>query len=202
MAFIPTVGAIELVVHFTLAGLPCSITLTLGTGGAPPTSQQLEDAATVVNNWAANTLGAHLTNLLAFTGTTAYDLTSASSPIFTITNPTPIPGAVADPPVPMNVASVASFRTDNRGRSSRGRNYVTGMPNASKLDPAHSTTTFAANILAAYLAGLAAFATEGFTWVVNSKFFNKQPRISGFPQQITAFVVDNELDTKDRTPIK
>jgi len=201
MAFIPTIGAIELVVHFTVGGLPCSITLTLGTGGVPPTATQLEDAALATNGWATGTLGDWLSNQLEFTGVTAYDLTSASSPTFTVVNAPTIPGAVADPMISGNTSIVASLRTANRGRSSRGRNYVTGVPNASKLDPFHSTTTFAANLLGAYLTGLAAFATAGFTWMVNSKYTLGVPRTAGFLQQVNAIVVDNEIDSKDRSPI-
>lgn len=202
MAFIPTVGAIELIVHFTIGGLPCSITLTLGTGGTPPTSTELEDAALVVNGWATGTLGDFLSDDLAFTGVTAYDLTSSTSPIFTVTNGPPIPGAVPDPPISGNTSIVASMRTANRGRSSRGRNYVTGVPNSAKLDPFHVLTTFATDMLGAYIAGLVAFATGGFTWSVNSKYTNNAARTTGLMQPIEAFVVDNEIDSKDRSPIK
>lgn len=201
MAFIPTIGAIELIIHFTFGGVPCSITLTVGTGGVPPTATQLEDAALLANGWATGTLGDFLSNQVGFTGVTAYDLTSASSPTFEVVNAPPIAGAVADPAVMMNSAIVSSFRTANRGRSARGRNFVAGIPNASKLDPGHFTTTTAADILGAYLTWLAAAATGGFTWVVNSKYTNKAPRLSGFLQQINAVIVDNELDTKDRSPI-
>jgi len=201
VAFIPTPNAIELVVHFTLAGIPCSITLTVGNGGVPPSLSDLEDAATVTNGWVTDTLLDWISDDVELNGVTAYDLTSDSSPLHNLVNTTPPVGLVASPSQAMNAAIVASLRSANRGRSGRGRNFLMGVPNNVVIDAAHVSTTHASNILGAYITGLAVLAFNGFTWCVNSKYTEGAPRTTGFLQEVESVVVNNEFDTKDRTPL-
>jgi len=199
MAFIPTIGAVEVIVHFTLGGIPCSITLTIGTGGVPPTSTDMVDIANSTFAWVNGNLLDFLSDDITCDGVTCYDLTSSSSPVLNAPQ-TPVPGTIASASAPLNVALVSSLRTANRGRSGRGRNYIPGLPLNAIPDPGHVTSGLATNILGAYIAGLAAYCLAGFTWDVNSKYTLGAPRLSGFLQQIDAFIVNTELDTKDRTP--
>lgn len=202
MPFIPSPGEIAISIHFTLAGLPISITIVLRNPGGPPSAQELEDAVNAANTWARDTLMDHLSQDTFQTGATGYDLTTESSPVFSVVTSPPVAGLYATNAEFMTSAVVASLRTGNRGRSGRGRNFVPGIPQNVRQDASHVTTQYAADLLGAYLTGATLFALNGFSWVVLSKFTNKQPRTVGFPQEITAFVVNNEVDTKDRTATK
>lgn len=93
-------------------------------------------------------------------------------------------GGVASESAPNNVAACVSFRTGIRGRSFRGRNYVSGIPNSvitlNSLDP-----TFVGDLLTPYgeLVGPDAIAS-GWQWVIVSRFSGGLPRGVG----ITTFV--------------
>ena len=70
-----------------------------------------------------------VSNQLSLNEIKVTDLSSDVGFSFEIPTPTPKPtGDSAEPAAPNNVALCISFRTASRGRSSRGRNYVPGIP--------------------------------------------------------------------------
>ena len=56
------------------------------------------------------------------------DLTSATAPTYTRTSGLPIDGSATNDALPANCALCISHRTNGRGRSSRGRTYIAGIP--------------------------------------------------------------------------
>lgn len=127
------------------------------------------------------------------------DLTSATSPTVTIPAPAPAPtGVFGDDGVPSNAALCISFRTDARGRSSRGRNYISGLSNTEVTTNTVASTRIAA-LKATYevLFDVAEGAT--CTWVVASRFTGGVPRTTGLVRPVTAVVVtDNTIDSQRR----
>jgi len=94
-------------------------------------------------------------------------------------------GGVSGEANPNNVAAVVSFRTDQRGRSSRGRNFVPGIPGGAvtlnTLDPA-----FISDLVDAYLLlmGPGTFLA-GWEMVVVSRFTGGAARVSGLAIPVT-----------------
>lgn len=126
------------------------------------------------------------------------DLTTAISPTYADTSSFGITGANnVSAGLPGNVAYCISFRTNNRGRSGRGRNYVTGLTElaatGNEIAPATKT---------ALITGYEALLTTlpvGWQWVVVSRYLNGAPRPEGFVQTITAVVAaDDYLDSQRR----
>lgn len=117
----------------------------------------------------------------------ATDLGSATGPIGEAT--AAATGGVDLEAVPNNVAACVSFRTDQRGRSGRGRNYVPGIPGSqvalNTLDP-----TFITNLVSAYvlLVGAGTF-TPGWQWGVVSRQTAGVARVSGLFIPITSVLM-------------
>lgn len=97
----------------------------------------------------------------------ATDLTTATGP--SLETAVGVDGGVAGEAAPNNVAACVSFATAQRGRSSRGRNYVPAVPN-SVITLNTMSTTFISNLSDAYngMAGPGALAA-GWQWVVVSR---------------------------------
>lgn len=109
----------------------------------------------------------------------------------------PLAGFFAGDPLPGNVAFVISIRTANRGRSSRGRNYIGGFVDAQVAGN---------SLLIAHAQGLrdayndilvnAAFPSD-WTWVVLSRVTGGLPRAQGLAQPVTgALFTDLVIDTQ------
>jgi len=113
----------------------------------------------------------------------AVDLTIATGPISE--RAAAATGGVAGESAPNNVAACVSFRTDQRGRSARGRNYVPGVPN-SLLTLNTLDAGFITDLVAAYfeLVG-AGTLTPGWQWCVVSRVFEGGPRVSPLVIPIT-----------------
>lgn len=153
-------------------------------GGITPTN--IQALATAVDVWARTSLASNLSEDWTYVRTIASDLTSATGPIGSASTPTP--GGVAEEALPNNVAMCVSFRTAQRGRSGRGRNFVAGIPSPqvvlNTIDP-----TFISNILTVYLAliGPGAFVA-GWEMVVVSRQTLGALRPSGLAIPITDII--------------
>ena len=136
------------------------------------------------------------------------DLSSATG--FAVSQPAPVPapsGDVALPAGPNQNALCVSFKTAFRGRSFRGRNYVSGYARED-VSSNDLSVTRTAETLAAYN-GLFPIANAwGGDWVVVSRYSGKlpngdpAPRVTGIATPITAVVaVDRTIDSqRRRTP--
>lgn len=126
------------------------------------------------------------------------DLTTAISPTVADTSSFGITGANGvSAGQPGNVAYCISFRTNNRGRSGRGRNYVTGLTELATVGNEIAPATKTA-LITAYEALLTTLPV-GWQWVVVSRYLNGAPRAEGFVQTITAVVAaDDYLDSQRR----
>lgn len=98
-------------------------------------------------------------------------------------------GGEAIEAVPNNVAACVSFRTAQRGRSGRGRNYVPGIP-GSKVDLNTLDATFITNLVAAYilLVGAGTFI-PGWQWGVVSRQTAGEVRTAGLFIPITSVLM-------------
>lgn len=125
------------------------------------------------------------------------DLSTASSPTYPLVVSPAIVGTSASPGLPNSVTPAISFRTNNRGRSSRGRNYVPGMVEAAATGDTFGASTIN-GLVALYelLMGGGAFPA-GWDWVVVSRILNGLPRVAALVQSIidvasTSLEVDSQ----------
>lgn len=151
-------------------------------GGITPTN--LNALVTAVDTWASGSLAPQLSEDWSYVRSTAFDLTSSTGP--SVETGTPTVGGVASEAAPNNVAACVSFRTAQRGRSSRGRNFVPGIPgNAITLNTL--SPTFISNLLVIYNALVGAGTFEaGWQFVVVSRYTLGAPRVSGIAIPIIA----------------
>jgi len=95
-------------------------------------------------------------------------------------------GGISGEANPNNVAACVSFRTAQRGRSGRGRNFVPGIPGSlvtlNTLD-----STFITDLIAVYtsMIGVGTF-TAGWQWVVLSRVTGGSPRANGIGLPVTS----------------
>jgi hypothetical protein len=126
---------------------------------------------------------------------------------FTVTIPAPAPapaGARSAAALPNNVCLTVSFRTTARGRSFRGRNYISGLAEDQVVLNTVDSGTLT-DIRDGYqdLMSIAGAATVD--WVVVSRFSGVDPdgdpvpRLSGLSTEISAvLIVDAIIDSQRR----
>ncbi len=196
MAFIPTADEVKVDVNFLLFGQQVDNTLWFKFRDGEPTLTDLMNLATAVNGYWASTFMPLLTIDLTLTGcevTGQWDLTapSVAQPI------TPVAGAITSAGLPGNVAFVITFLTGSRGRSARGRNYVSGIYEAAVVGNT-ILDTLANNLVAAYDGILAETSLDtDWEWGVVSHFTGGAPRAAGLHQPIIGcryadFFVDSQ----------
>jgi|SRR5215831_11988719 len=159
-------------------------------------------ATTLGNNligWWVTHFQAQASNQFALLQVYITDLTTQTSFTVAVTTGLPATGASTVEALPNNVAFCVSFRSRNRGRSSRGRNYVGGLTEAD-TNASQMIASRASSIVASYqvLIGAGTF-TPGLELVVVSRFTNKNPRPSALIQPVIAILaVDNIVDSQRR----
>lgn len=157
---------------------------------------ELTTLAEEVFNWWANSIAPLTSSSVVLVGVKATSLESDSAPA--VETPVNQPG-LGDPNAePNNVSFVIKFLTSGRGRSSRGRNYIVGLPdttvNGNSIQAAHADA-----LVAAYSQLLAAgVITEG-AWSVVSRYADGLPRSPGIAQLVTgASYTDLTIDSQRR----
>lgn len=124
MTFIPTPHGARIVMNWTKGTETFSYVFYATKAGFDLTAQQqLADAVDGVVNatWRAN-LGAQITYL----NTTVYDARESDGAI-TVSNAHTGAGTAATETLPLNLCVCVTLRTAGRGRSSRGRKYISGL---------------------------------------------------------------------------
>lgn len=141
--------------------------------------------AEAVENWYCDSILPYIVNDVGYREVYLTDLTSAVSPTFTQNARAGELGVVAEDPPPNNVSFTIKFNTEFRGRSSRGRNYIFGIPQ-SVIGINEVSSAWAEDIVDAYELLMSPAFSSGFTWVVCSRYTNNAPRVEGLTLPITA----------------
>jgi len=141
-------------------------------------------AVAVQEKW--NGIVAQLSEDFAQTRVVCTDLTTATGPRVE-RNATDI-GGVASESAPNKVAACGSVRTDQRGRSARGRNYLAGVPNAN-IDLNTLDAAWMDNILLLFedMIGPGALLA-GWQWVIVSRQTAGALRPAGLAIPVTGVV--------------
>jgi hypothetical protein len=197
MAFIPVPDTAQVNLVFGLSGETVENTLYfLKAGGWD--AADLDALALAVANWWATYIAGNIHSSQHLQEVRAVDLQTDTGAGVSYVPPTPISGGAGGSVVANNVACCIGFRSASRGRSARGRNYVSGLTNgnvvASRIEP-----SVVASLVAGYnqLAGVA--EATGSTWVIASRYHAKAPRVTGVTFPVTTAVAfDNVVDSQRR----
>lgn len=203
MPFVPVALTAEVELRFLLANQRCENTLYF--------RKETSWTATDLNNLGLNVIAWWLTNMAPNISTEvelreAYctSLASATAPAATVPAGTGDAGTFAGAADANNVSLAISFRTDVRGRSARGRNYVIGLPKTEVVQ-SQINGSLVDDIVAAYDVLRTAPPVPADDWVVVSRFSGVDgeghpiPRAAGVVNIITAVLaVDNTVDSQRR----
>lgn len=195
--YVPVPGVMQANVRFTLAGQNIENCLCFRYGENDfLTSVPIVDAFLEGFWWA--TLRTTLSNQLRHVETYYVDLSSVSG--FTRSQPAfaPPEGQSSIFSAPNNVAICVSHRTANRGRSFRGRSFISGIPSdqqsLSRLSPGAMAT-----VLDSFTQLIGAANTAGYPFVVVSRYSGGVPRAIGLSTPVQqSVIVDNVLDSQRR----
>lgn len=197
MAFIPVPDTCMFELRFTLQGEHVENTLYghLTGGWSASTARNVGDA---LIQWWIDNMSASLSDQISLDSVHCTDL-SSSTGFSTDAVPETAPvGAVGGQCLPNNVAICISFRSQARGRSGRGRNYVCGIPDthvsANTLDSADGIA-----FVDAYKLVDDVMSDFDATWVIVSRFLDGLPRDEGITRLITSvLLVDLTVDSQRR----
>lgn len=154
-------------------------------------------AASLITWW-TDELAPYVSNAVSLVEVYMTDLTTETSLAYGYNTGLPVSAVQESPSLPNNVALCISFRTSNRGRSARGRNYVPGM---TELGTTGNTITSAIvdGVEAAYFALVGVATANDATWVVCSRYHNNAPRSTATLYLIReAICIDPTVDSQRR----
>lgn len=187
MAFIPWPNSVKVILEFTIAGIPVTVTIAVTKPAALETGD-VTDVANFVKSWAASSLMPNLCTAAALTRVTAYDMTSSTGEVVVLTAGLPVSGTVPDQSIDIGSALDVSFRTANRGRSGRGRNYVPGIAMGDRANAAQFLLARTNDIAADYVALNTALVTPGFAHTVASEQLDGVVRNPAVMQAVTSYI--------------
>lgn len=187
MAFVPNVAVAKVAMDFQQGTRPFTNVLHVG-APANPDESQLLTIATLVYDAFTDAFMPLLAGATVAQSATAYSMASTTAPVATFAPTTPVIGGQGGDPLPLQSAAVLTLRTNARGRSGRGRIYLSGWSEgssvSSSLTPAASAalTTAAAAFRAALLA-------SSITLVVYSTQSGGVDRTTGVAFPVTSIVL-------------
>lgn len=182
--------------RYTQQGQTCYNVFHFRTGGPASFTEQTTICATY-KNWFYNEMRSQVSTGLSLNALFTRDLTSEFAGGIVYTTDLPVAGLDARAQLPMNVTVAVSWRTNQIGKSFRGRSYHLGLVREQTVDSTLTSSQLTAlqNI---YTALRADYYTVGFLMVVASRFTNGAPRPTGIITDIESVSIDPVLDSQRR----
>lgn len=197
MPFVPVLNVVQVNLRGTYFGEQVENTLYFETAPAV-TPSFVANVALSAENWWVGDVVPLLSSSYVWREAYAVDLTTATGPTATSALSAGTAGGAVQPGMPGNVALCISFRTDQRGRSFRGRNYLCGLTEDNVVGN-QITPGSIPPFVNAYLPLLEAGEMLPGVWVVVSRFSGGLRRTVGVSTPVTSvLVVDNNVDSMRR----
>lgn len=194
MAFIPTPHGARIVVNYTKGTETFSYVFYATKAGFDLTAQQeLADAVDLVH---VSTWKANLGSQISYLNTQVYDARESDGAIV-VSNDHTGPGTAATETLPLNVAVCVTLRTAGRGRSSRGRKYITGTTEGN-LENGVWKSTWSAAALGYVNAIHGAIGDAGWQHVIRSIQQDKQTVNPAATRAVTSLSTRNNLVATQR----
>lgn len=194
MAFQPVDYTCGVVVKNKLPGSQdFLVDLAFNRGAAEPSQLEMVALATTIDGWWSTQILPYLCATVSYVEVIVTQLALQYGFQVFSANSAGV-GGVGTEQAPNAQAACISLRTGTRGRSFRGRNYLSGVPNAD-IDVNTLSPTFMSNIANGYntLRPGEAYDPTPFTWCVVSRYFGGVLRT---PKGVTTPIV-NALFTDD-----
>lgn len=197
MGFIPVTNCVMAELRFTLDAQHVENTLYFQRASpwTAPLGVLLGDH---LFTWWVDNMAPSLSDSLSLDTVHVTDLTTVSGFAVDFVPTASENGVVGATAVPNNCAICISFRTEARGRTGRGRNYIMGMPQTHVTSNTLDTADGIA-FVAAYNALPAVAGASAATWVVVSRNLDKVARTVGLTRSITTVLLqDLTIDSQRR----
>jgi len=162
----------------------------------PPNVGDLQTIANTCAAWWQSNLSTRLSPSVALAAVTATDITAQGAPQRFALNATV--GTAGGLSLPLNAPAVVSLRTALRGRSYRGRIYISGLTTNAQLDMNNITIGFAGQLSSDVSQIFTALSGLGFQAIVASGQHNGVTTTPRTVQPITTLVVDQPIDSQRR----
>lgn len=204
MAFIPVPNTAQVNINQTLHAQQVRNTLYFERP-APWSVQSLTALVQDIVNPFIELVDLQLSNNLKYVSVEAFDLTTQSGAYYVDTSMSSNEGEVDGAALPGNAAVVVTFKTAQRGKSFRGRNYVAGIPESNASGNV-ITAPMQNSLITAYSSMLGALDVDGFDvfWVVVSRYTGggpgvpSAPRAAGISTTVTAVQCNADIDSQRR----
>jgi hypothetical protein len=198
MPFVPAPDTVMVEMRYTYQGQNVENTLYFQNAAGPDPANMGDLGLYLIEQWTTEvqpTAPASLTLREVY----ITSLESATAPAVTVTTGLPASGATGSPAAPNNVSLCVSFRTEGRGRSARGRNYLLGVLESS-VDNNLIDTTFT-NPWTSFFNSIVVpdWDGSGWMWVIVSRISGGVERAEALVQQVITFTyVDRTVDSQRR----
>lgn len=197
MAFIPFPLCAQFQANFLIAGQNCQLTFTLRKG-SDFDATTLAQANTIIRDWVNNSYRTYISNGAALTQVAGQDLSNQSGPNVIRPESPFLLGTVASPVVANNSTIVTGLKSDQRGRSHRGRKYNVGLPQNAYANAVSILPSYAVSLMGSYQSLTLALGAAGIDLVIPSRRANGADRLSGVVTKVTGFYMDLALDSMRR----
>jgi hypothetical protein len=196
MAFTSWPHGIQLCFDFVTAGQNWQFCLALRKSAGDPNVTDLQTVADQAASWWTNSLKQYVPAETTLRQTRATDMTVSGGPVRL--NAINSPGTQSGDPVTNNAALVVSGRTEKRGRSYRGRSYISGLDKGSLTDAANFSSVYAAHFPTVFAVLQATLDTYGFDVGVISKQHDGVPTNPAEFNEVVAYSADTKVDSQRR----
>lgn len=132
----------------------------------------------------------------SYVHTTVYDMRSEAAPIV-VANANQGPGVGTGEVLPINVALVVSLYTGARGKTGRGRHYLSGFSEG-HLANGNFTASLKATVLSWYASWRALVDATNWAWCVCSKYEGGVPRAEGLLRVVTDYQIRSLIPGSQR----
>lgn len=196
MSFIPWPNGVQLCFDFLSSGQSWQVCIALRKSAGAPTTTDLQDIADAAANWWNTSMKNNIENSSTLTQTRATDMTAEGGPVrYHLSG---VAGAIAGTDLPLSAALVTSMRTEKRGRSYRGRVYMSGHPQSILTNQVDVGAGPAANLTTSWLALQTTLDALGFDTVVVSRQHNGVVTNPAELNEVVQMITDLHLDSQRR----
>jgi len=152
-------------------------------------TMQLLVADSIFDSWDTDMMP-EISNAYQLLKVTSYDLRTEDGPVV-VTTQTPVTGGKTDPSAAINACMVMTMRTGGRGRSRRGRNYLSGFTEAQAGGQGFASQALATTMEDAYVDLHNLLDGLSVDLVIVQRWLNKQLLATPLLHSITQFEVRN-----------
>jgi len=197
MAFVPVPNTALFEIRYTLFDQLIENTLWFEEA-LPWTTGTLADQCEFLHDWVVAELFPSMSSDITLREVFGTSMESATAPTGSFVPATPPAGDVPTGSEAGNVALGVTFRTGQRGRSFRGRNYIPGIPTSSRTGN-QIAAAFATNMVNAYQMLADSFGAMLGTFVVVSRYSGGAPRVTGVTTPVLVVAThDLNIDSQRR----